>query len=152
MKARTLKHLLNDTKYIVADFGEYISVGSPLCHDLIKIDKKSLKMTYALDTFHKGREALTGDSKKEILIIWDKLQELIDNKGILEIINGNDELTNPLPVYSIRNGELLESSTDCYGWPNVTIEGFLMYDNTWFRTKQEAVSFGIRDCTAGFES
>lgn len=57
MKAQYLKKLLN-VEYTVADFDKYIGVGSNLCHDLIKMDKETMKVSYALDTWHKGKECL----------------------------------------------------------------------------------------------
>lgn len=100
MKARHLTKLLNNTGYTVGDFGKYISVGSPLCHDLIKLDKESFKITYALDTFREGRKAL--ENKSELLFIWDKLHELVASGEIKEIIEGNDTLENPLPVLRLK--------------------------------------------------
>jgi hypothetical protein len=58
MKARLLTKLLNDTKYNVNNNRDYIAVGSPMCHNLISVNKKTLKLEYALDTFHEGRKAI----------------------------------------------------------------------------------------------
>ena len=58
MKARLLKKLMNDTGYYPGDYGDYIALGSPLCHNLMSVDKESLKVTYALDTFKQGRACL----------------------------------------------------------------------------------------------
>lgn len=141
MKARKLKKILNDTGYIINNQEDYIAVGSSLCHDLISVDKKTLKIKYALDTWREGRKSL--DKKDYLAVIWDKLQELIDNGEIHDIINGNDEIDNPLPVYTIKDGELVETWTDEYGWPNTTIDGTIMYENTHFKTKKEAIENGI---------
>ena len=88
MKARVLKKLLNDTEYLVADHGEYIAVGSPLCHKLISVDKATLKVTYALDTYGGGRKSL---DNKELKAIWDKLHELIESGEIKDIIEGQED-------------------------------------------------------------
>lgn len=150
MKARLLKKILNNTGYNVHNKPDKICVGSPLCHDLISVDKKTLNLRYALDYSRKGRESLLNksDSKgeNELLFIWDKLQELIDNNEIHDIINGNDILENPLPIYTVEDGKLIETFTDCYGYPNVTISGEIMYENTFFKTKEEAIKDGIEEC------
>lgn len=145
MKARFLTKLLNDTNYIVNNNRNYIAVGSPMCHDLIKVDKKTLKVKYALDTWNEGRKCLEGKSNTELLFIWDKLHELIESGKIKDIIEGNDVLENPLPVFTCDNGILIETYTDKYGWPNTDINGNLMHDNTYFKTKQEAIDYGIED-------
>lgn len=147
MKARLLKHLLNDTGYSVSNNRDYIAIGSPLCHDLISVNKETLKVKYALDTFGKGRECLEG--KDELLFIWDRLHELIASGQIRDIISGKDEIENPLPVFTVEDGELVESVTDKYGWPNTDDDGVCMYENTHFPTAKEAIEQGIVEYNAG---
>jgi hypothetical protein len=143
MKARKLKKILNNTEYTVAFYGEYIGIGSLLCHDLIKLDVSTSNIKYALDTWRKGRESVL--HHKELTFIWDKLTELVGSGEINDIINGNDIIDNPLPVYTIRDGQLLCTVTDAYGWPNTTVEGYMMHDNTYFKTISEAVEYGINE-------
>lgn len=149
MKARLLKKLLNDTGYSVSNNSDYIAVGSPLCHDLISVSKETLKVKYALDTFREGRKCLEDQSnskgENELLFIWDKLHELIESGQIQEIINGKDEIENPLPVFTVYNGKLIESVTDKYGWPNTDDNGICMYENTHFPTAKQAIEYGISE-------
>jgi len=153
MKARKLKQILNDTGYNISNHEKYIAVGSPLCHDLIKVDKETLKVKYALDTFHEGRKCLEGKSnskgENELLFIWDKLHELIESGEINDIINGKDIIENPLPVFTVENGVVVESVTDKYGWPNTDDDGICMYENTHFPTKKQAIEYGIEEYQAG---
>lgn len=142
MKARLLKKILNNTEYIINNNEDYIAVGSPYCHCLINVDKKTLQLKYALDAFREGRKSINDENLE---FIWDKLQELIDNGQIKDIIEGQDEIENPLPVFTIDEFKIVESTTDKYGWPNSTINGDLMYDNTYFKTKEEAAEYGIRN-------
>jgi len=156
MKARLLKKLLNNTGYSVSNHRDYIAVGSPLCHDLISVNKETLKVKYALDTFREGRKCLEGKSnskgENELLFIWDKLHELIENGQIQEIITGKDEIENPLPVFTVENGKLVENVTDEYGWPNTDDDGICMYDNTHFPTAKKAIEYGISKYKAGKEN
>ncbi len=145
MKARLLKKILNNTGYTPCNSKKYISVGSPMCHDLINVSKDTLEIKYALDTFKEGRKSVEGRANGELAFIWDKLQELIDNGQIQDIINGTDDIENPLPVFYVEDGEIVESSTDKYDWPSVTINGDLMYKNTHFKTKEEAIKDGIEE-------
>lgn len=146
MKARLLKKILN-TRYNVHGNTEYVCVGSPLCSDLISVHKKELTIKYALDSYKKGRASLSNryNDNDELLLIWDKLQELIDSGEIKDIIEGVDELEKPLPVYTIWKGLLVETTTDEYGWPNTTVSGELMYNNTYFKTRKEALEYGINE-------
>ncbi len=145
MKARLLTKILNDTKYCVNNNKDYIAVGSPMRHKLINVDKKTLELNYALDTFHEGRKALLS-SNAELLFIYDKLQELIDNGQIKDIIEGQDEIENPITVYTFEDGKLIETFTDKLEWPNTTINGDIMYENTYFKDKKEAIEYGIKEC------
>jgi len=142
MKARLLKKLLNDTGYAVHDYLNCICIGSPMCSTLVTMDKKNYALNYAADTFNQGRDALKND---ELVFIWDKLSHLADSGELNAIIEGDDELEINLPVFTVEDGVLKETVTDSYGWPNVTISGELMYDNTWFKTKEEAIQYGIKD-------
>lgn len=151
MKARLLRKLLNDPGYTISNNEDYIAVGSGLCHDLISVDKKTLKIKYALDTWREGREALLKKNSILLLSIWDKLQELIDSGEIKDIIEGKDDIDPKLPVYTVKKGKLVKSYTDEYGWPNITEDGELMYDNTYFKTRIEAIEYGIREYESGAE-
>lgn len=142
MQARKLRKILNDTNYTLSNSKEYICIGSYHCSDLISVNKSTLIVKYALDTFREGRKSL---KYEELTFIWDKLHELIENGEIHEIINGKDIIENPLPVYTIRNKELIESITDEYGYPNTDDDGYILTGSS-FATKKEALEYGIREC------
>lgn len=149
MKARLLKKLMNNTGYAPNNNEDYIALGSPLCHNLFTVDKKTLKIKYALDTFNEGRKCLMGKDNEELLFIWDKFHELVESGQINEIIEGNDEIENPIPVWTFKKGNLIESHTDKYGWPNTTYDGNIMYENLYFKTPEEAIDKAIREHEAG---
>jgi hypothetical protein len=137
MKARVLKHLLGDTGYTVGDYGDYIAVGSSLVHNLIKVDKKTFAITYALDWQHQGRASICHD---ELTKIWDKLEELIATHQIDDIIAGRDEIESPIMVYYAKDGEIFETVTDKLGWPNTTIDGVVMHNDEYFVNKDDAIA------------
>lgn len=147
MKSRLLVKILNDTRYNCQNNRDYISIGSPLCHDLISVNKKNLELKYALDCYNEGRECLVkkGDEGNELLFIWDKIQELIDSGQIKDIIEGDDEIDNPIPVYTFGDMHLIESHTDKLGYPNKTYDGYIMPNYDYFPTKEQAVERAIED-------
>jgi hypothetical protein len=148
MKASKLSQLLGNPGYIISHNHDCICVGSAYARDLISVDKKTLKVKYALDAFHKGRESLGNETLVEI---WDTLHRLIETGEIQDIIEGKDIIENPLPVFTVFCGKLVESVTDEYGWPNVDDNGILMYNNTYFPTKKEAVDYGIEELSCQIE-
>lgn len=146
MKARVLRKMLGNTGYIIHETQEHICVGSPYVSNLISVHKDSLEMKYALDTFREGKRSLR---KKELVAIWEQLEHLISTGEIQEIIQGEDVINAPLPVFTYdQDYRIVESVTDSYGWPNTDIRGELMYDNTWFATKNEAIQKAIKECEA----
>lgn len=149
MKARLLKKLLNNTGYTVHDDDNCICIGSPMCSTIVTMDKKTYALKYAADAFNQGRAALNND---KLVFIWDKLRDLADSGEIKDIIDGDDELDVCLPVFTVDDGIVRETVTDCYGWPNVTISGELMYDNTWFKTREGAIAYGIEDMGYGIRA
>jgi hypothetical protein len=148
MKARLLQKLLG-TDRPCTNHKEYIAVGSALCHDLFSVNKVTLKVKYALDTWGKGRESLMGKSNDELLGIYDKLHEMIASGEIRDIIDGDDVIENQLTVYTVTDGQLVKTFTDAYGWPNVTVSGVMMYNNDHFKTEIEAIEDGISEYESG---
>lgn len=142
MKARALEKIIKSGR-IVCESEENICVGTSMCSRLITVNKKTLKLRYAFDTFNKGRKSI---DSKDLLFVWDKLTELIDSGEIHDFISGYDEIEDKLPVFYIEDNKLIESYTDKYGWPNVTYDGVLMYNNTHFKDKNSALRYGIKDC------
>lgn len=150
MKARLFKKLMGeDCGYYPNDNREYIALGSPLCHNLFSVNKKTLEVKYALDTFNEGRKTLEKRGNENLLKIWDRLHELVQSGEILEVINGVDEIENPIIIWTINEGELVETHTDKIGWPNTTYDGKTMYEDTYFTSKEEAIKYGIKEYRAG---
>lgn len=145
MKARELQKYL-DTDRTVHLKNKTICISSAMIPDLLMVhtDKNPMLLVYRLDTFGEGYNSL---KSKDLQYIWKKLEHLIDTNGIDYYMQGNDQIENPLPVYwfDYETEEVKESTTDKYGHPNITAEGYLMYDNTHFKTKIEALEYGIKE-------
>lgn len=149
MKARYLKSILGTNRPITDD-GEKVCVGSYMVHDLLSVDKKTLKLRYALGYPSKDRDSIDDD---ELRGLWDKLQAVIDSGEIKSIIEENDVLENPIPVFTYnRDFAIVESMTDAIGYPNVTHDGKLMYDNTYFPSETEARCAAVKDAVGWRET
>jgi hypothetical protein len=44
------------------------------------------------------------------------------------------------PVYTYRDGRIIKKWCEAYGWPNVTTDGSVMYENTFFQDYEKARS------------
>jgi hypothetical protein len=142
MKIRELKKIIPFSTYTVHNSEGKLCVGSSLCSDLISLNIETKELKYALDTWREGRKSI---KYEPLEIIWDRLEELINNGEIDYYLEGEDEIENPLPVFSFSNGTLIKTTTDEYGWPNITSDGTLMYDNTFFKTEIDAIEYGIKE-------
>lgn len=131
-------------KHIVAIYeereseGKCICIGSPLCHNLIVIRISDAKVTRRYsgnsnEYLPKYNEALLRDQENGIL------RKLIDKEDVFD---------KSLPVYTINDYHVVKEYCEEYGWPNVTHAGNMMYDNTYFRTKEEAYRYLLRDTSS----
>lgn len=149
MKARALKHYLNDTKYIVCQNETNICIGSPYIPELIKINKKTLKLS-CMELNYENDEP--NFIVPELNDIYYKLKKLVDSGQIQEYLNGNDEIEKKLPVYKEEDGEIIETYTDAYGYPNLTIDGYVMYENEYFKSKIACKKYAIKCCVSGIDN
>ncbi len=103
--------------------GPCIMIGSPFISDIIVIrvsDGKILKP-------YNDRSSL----------VLKTLQQRLDEDekdGVLKaLIDSEDTFGRLLPVYCIDDGRnIVKMWCEAYGYPNVTTEGMLMYENTFY--------------------
>lgn len=108
--------------------------------DLIIISKTGgvygLKDNDGLDYFvKKYGDQILKDEKS------GKLQELV-NIPAFDSVYHHDNL---LEVYKCKNGKLIKNWCFAYGYPNVTVDGELMFVNVFYKTKEEALKKGINE-------
>jgi hypothetical protein len=145
MKLRALREHLGTTR-VVGNYETYIGVGSAMVHALIRIDLDPIKLSYS--SAYPGREI---PDDPELLGIWRKLEDLIATGEILPFIHEVEEVPNGVPVFWARAGVIHESVTECIAWRNITREGYPIYENTHFPTREEAIHSGIREALAGID-
>lgn len=138
MKSRALSKIIGDIAdgYDFHHNGDNIFVGGGALPKMIQLNKITHEITVRLSVYPK--------IEKKII---DKLKELIDSGEIKDIIEGYDEIpeSDRMPVFYIEENRLVESYTDNFGYPNITFDGRKMYENTDFRTKKEALEYGISE-------
>lgn len=68
---------------------------------------------------------------------------------ILHVINAEDRFSASVPVYTYDGGKIVEKRCELPGYPNVTHDGCLMYENTHSTDKDEVVRWAKRNAEAG---
>ncbi len=63
----------------------------------------------------------------------------VSPEEILKVLDSKDSFSNSLPVFTYDGSKIVEEKTEEYGYPNCTHEGNIQYENTYFKTRKEAV-------------
>ena len=129
------------TEYIVQNCGKYLAIGSDFVHDLLSIDRNTLEIK--TDFIVKRSEPK-----------WARMIEAIENlpRDVLrEIMILDDEIKNPLPVFTWRDNQIHETQTVDYEWPNTDHKGYILYTNSTFKTEKECVEYARRQATCSLE-
>ena len=132
---KRLKKEFNIGHTVLRDGGE-ICIGSAYVHNLITITGKHIKSSSIVN------------ANSELGVLKHQLSEAALTGKLQEIIDCQDEYTASLPVYSLDRGRVVRQYCEEYGWPNVTHGGELMYDNTCFKTRKEALKFARKEVHA----
>lgn len=64
-----------------------------------------------------------------------------DLAKLKELVTARDTFSKSLPVFTYEGSNIIEEQCEKYGWPNVTHEGRLMYENTYSKSKSKVVAW-----------
>ena len=67
------------------------------------------------------------------------------------LIEAKDEFGASIPVWTFDDKSIIEQQCEALGWPNVTHDGQLMYDNKHFSTRAAAIEAAKRSAQAEIE-
>lgn len=125
-------------KHIVQVTEVGICIGSGYIHDLIVIGPNGPRME---------RGELSNDYLRRVYaaMVADpvKLRELVETPDVFEA---------SIPVYTFENDEVVEKVCEKLGWPNITHDGCVMYDNTFSHDKAVTVARAKCNTELGIES
>lgn len=118
--------------HVVIENGNLL-IGSSFISDIISV---SLSQFMVTTTFKIPKE----------------LRSFIDNYDTNEfkaVFGEKDHFSKSIPVWAFDGKEIVEMECEELGWPNVTHCGSMMYENTHFKSKEEAIEHAISDTEAG---
>ena len=143
MQAMRLKEILETDMIVRLDVEDNsLSVGSEYIPNLITIDLNDMRMSYTMGIYHTDRSEI---KSQNILAIWDKLQALIDDGTLHEIISKDDVVDNPATVYRVVNGELKSFEATGDSFPHTLLNGELIYNNVYFKDPFAALIKGYSE-------
>jgi len=121
--------------------GKGICIGSSYVHDLIRIDPTARTVQWGN----------LGPSRNDDLArYWEEMHA--DLAAFWRLVNAPDVFEKDLPVFTYEGGEVVKYLCEEYGWPNVTHDGQMMYENTFFPNAEDARAAGIRNAKARVEN
>jgi hypothetical protein len=135
---KTLKEHYKIEHIVANRHDETLCIGSAYVHDLIRINKIERSITWG---------NLGPSQNDDLARYWDEFHA--DLVTFWKVVDCKDQFERSLPVYTYQNGEILELQCEKHGWPNVTHCGELMYDNTFFEDKNDAIARGKKDAALG---
>lgn len=103
-----------------------LRIGSDYVSNLVGIDMQTGKILIN-DTF----SGFLQQQYPEILNCTDEER--------LALIQVQDQFEQSIPVYTCSNGQIIEKQCEALGYPNTTHDGEIMYSNTHFANKIDAV-------------
>lgn len=68
-----------------------------------------------------------------------------------ELIAAPDTFDRSLQVFTYEGGDILEKQCEALGWPNVTHDGCLQYENTFSADRDEVVGWAKRNAECGIK-
>lgn len=169
MGIKTLEKVLN-TKAIIQRYENdpNIYIGSPYIYDIITIYPIAdgwdvYKVKYNRNFDYDPKETKDGCSA-----VYTKLLKLVEDHELDRILNTIDEQFSYLfsnkeklvKVYTFNNGKIITryAEVDKVGYPNTTIDGYLIYENTYFTDKKKAriknrleELIGLKWCSEGID-
>lgn len=121
---------IND--HIVSVHKEVISIGSEYVSNLVGIDMQTGAVLI--------NETFSG-------FLAQKYPEILNstNEERLALIQIEDQFSKSIPVYASCNGQVIEKQCEELGFPNVTHDGEIMYQNTHYANKADAVEYARKD-------
>jgi len=104
-----------------------INIGSSYVHNLAVINTKTGRVS--------ENQTFNGFLNEH----YPELKEASTDK-ILELLNTTDVFLKSIPVFTYSdNGEILEKLCEKIGYPNVTHDGLIMYENTFSEDKNKII-------------
>ena len=124
---KNLKQHFNINYIVQVDADGQVLVGSPYLNNLLTIAKDGSVTLHSL--FEK-------DQSGSLVDLANQLKA--DSSVVRDLLASPDSFETDIPVYTWENGALVEKLCEEPGYPNVTHDGQLMHDNTYFLRPEDA--------------
>lgn len=116
-----------------------ICIGSPYIHDIIVIGRD-------------GKIVKEDDRTLNAELMRYQMEMKADLAKLKQLVTSPDSFVASIPVYTYDGAEILEKQCEEPGWPNVTHDGLMMYENTFSTDREKVIEWAKRNCLARIDS
>lgn len=111
-----------------------IKIGSGYIPELIVIDMATgeLKLSETFPEFMRETYPALGEATPAEL---------------LALIQQEDQFDDAIPVFTYKDAEIIEKRCEKLGYPNVTHDGEMMYENTFSTDREKIIASAVHDAT-----
>ncbi len=113
-----------------------IAIGSGYVSDLIRVSFDGVVTWGSLGT---SKDDDLARYYEEMTADLERLKRLVQQEDVFEV---------SLPVWTYEGAEIIEKRCEAYGWPNVTHDGLMMYENTFSADRNEVVKWAKRSAAS----
>lgn len=126
MGLKTIKQRYKTEGMIIHVVGEDVAFGTPLAPTVLLVSPRGEILQSAASLRMK---------------CYDDIEERLrqDPNEFVRCLEAEEEYGDLQTVFSFKNGKIVEQQTDNIGWPNTTIDGELMYENSHFETRAACI-------------
>lgn len=110
----------------------FIGIGSSYVFDLIRVTFDG-KVSWG---------SLGQVNNADLVRIYAEMTA--DLGKVKELLAAPDSFAVSLPVFTYRDSEILEKQCEAYGYPNVTHDGLIQYENTFSPDRDQVVAWAKR--------
>lgn len=117
---------------------EGICIGSAYIHNLIVVGLEG--------TIIKADDGRVNEDLKRYMA-----EMKADPDKLRAVVRAKDRFEAAIPVYTYSGGNIIEKQCEKPGWPNVTHDGDMMYENTYSTDKRKVVKWAKEKAKCGIE-
>lgn len=119
---------------------DLICIGSPYVHDIIVISADRGEIVQRPDYYSRNGNLARYVAEMDA-----------DPGKLAELVAAADVFERSVPVFTYNGGAIIEKECEELGWPNVTHDGLMQFDNTFSPDAGLVRTWAIASARAGIE-
>ena len=119
-----------------------ICIGSPYIHDILVVSLDGVLTKTDEDNWGRSINSDIDRYQREMQA---------DPEQLARLVKQPDTFERSIPVYTYEGAEIVECACEEIGYPNVTHDGRMMFENTFSADRDQVVKWAARNARASLE-